>query len=244
MTGTVPKGGKWAGKPVFEPGVPTAGQRSYANRLWETQMVDRGTCGGRPLGLEETRREVDAWKWSHDGAEQHKVRDEVVAAIWQQLHVKPTVDAFALESNARCPRHWGPDSKEITNALKANWQLEEMIWANPPFSLLSAVVKKAKSKPVHMLLTVPVWPDKSWYVELQDLIVVRCHIDTGSPIFLWRGVDYGPTKWPVDFLLICSHKPQCTWEMMQWRSLSKAQLRKRRRRRVMQRWDIDHGGGQ
>ena len=223
----------------------TAPQTWYESQS-ATDMVAEVASGHGPP--EETRKkmasESDAVAASRWRSEEYTVRRQVVEEVLKALKVQPKLDAFALKDNARCSRFWGPNSPEVKDAFAVKWDANQLMWANPPFSMLQAVLDKVRRDEGHLVLCAPSWEDKYWYKSLEDMSVATAKVEAGQPIFLFRGQDIGSTRWPVVFVLLCGHRRRCSWDEMVWRSLSRAQKRKSRRRRVWQRFQEGDGGEQ
>ena len=66
---------------------------------------------------------------------------------------RPVVDAFAAPSNTQLSRFW--TTRE--DAFRQSWHQEGPIWANPPFSLMGAVVDKIQSDGGNLILLCPEW---------------------------------------------------------------------------------------
>ena len=103
------------------------------------------------------------------------LRDRIVA--WSGL--QPTVDAFASEKNKRFPRHW-------ENAFQEDWS-SEILWANPPFSMLPDVIDKICLEQARGILVVPEWPSQAWYHVLGAIALGWWEIPHDLPLFQTEG---------------------------------------------------------
>ena len=66
----------------------------------------------------------------------------------------PNLDAFAAPHNALFARYW---TREV-NALAQPWGDSLLpLWANPPFSLVSAVLDKIEREKCFLVLICPEW---------------------------------------------------------------------------------------
>ena len=197
-----------------------------------TQKVHECCSQDRPSKASGTksRNHVDAHWGSPPLTEEYAVRQAVMDQVLSIMPCKPALDAFALRSNARFRRFWGPDSWECQDAFTKSWDPQQVgvIWANPPFSLMGSVVKKIKTDGAHVILTAPQWDSSWWWQAILDMSVVRARIQAGSNVFTFNGEDIGPTRWPVTIALLCPHNPRCEF-------LTKDRKRKARKARVQQR---------
>lgn len=117
----------------------------------------------------------------------------------EMLSFQPTVDAFASPWNAQCDHYW----TSAQDGLKQDWT-QQAVYANPPWSLLSDVVKKIQSLPgdQKVMVVFPVWPKTKWFVELDKMIVHTLH----PPMQLYSdesGVLLPPPRWRSMVALVC-----------------------------------------
>lgn len=76
-----------------------------------------------------------------------------------------TVDLFASDLNARCPRfytRWAAPRALGVNALAHTW-VGENAWANPPFHLVGPVVFKIIAEGAAVTLIAPEWRAQPWW---------------------------------------------------------------------------------
>lgn len=85
------------------------------------------------------------------------------------LNEQPSVDAFAKKDEHVVRRYWGPQG-EKENAFDQNWNPERLLWCNPPYSKLQAVVDKMVAEQARMILIVPDWRNTSWWKQLQGFV--------------------------------------------------------------------------
>jgi hypothetical protein len=78
----------------------------------------------------------------------------------------PNLDAFADRGNARFPRYWGRGGIE-EDAWAQNWSESQagLIWCNPPFEDLEAVVDKIQEDGAAAILVVPDWRNQPFFSE-------------------------------------------------------------------------------
>jgi hypothetical protein len=104
------------------------------------------------------------------GQDCYAVTKHIVRFVCGRVHrlcaLKPTVDAFANRANAQFPKFWcAADS-----ALEKPWGTTgTVLWANPPFRLMSEVLTKWRSEGAVGVLVVPVWRAEGWWSELVQL---------------------------------------------------------------------------
>ena len=82
---------------------------------------------------------------------------------FEDMHVglgvsEPPIDAFATETNHLCPVWWGPGG-EHENAFAQSWK-GQVLWMNPPYSMLDKVVYKLTEDGASARLVVPDWPHR------------------------------------------------------------------------------------
>jgi ribonuclease HI len=81
----------------------------------------------------------------------------------------PQIDLFADRTNCQVPRFISrlPDPLAFTNdAFSVSWtprQHWSLLWANPPFSIIPQVLRKAQQDCARLLLTLPVWTSAAWW---------------------------------------------------------------------------------
>ena len=84
----------------------------------------------------------------------------------------PELDAFASAHNAQLPTFWAgapqPGAAAV-DALAQDWS-GRFLWANPPWPLIPAVLRKAAASPgLRLLLVVPEWQSAHWWPLLLQL---------------------------------------------------------------------------
>lgn len=91
--------------------------------------------------------------------------------VCQQLHVTPTIDAFAARHNTLLQTYWSwkPDPWAAgVNALAQNWP-RSGVWANPPWRIIHLVLRKIVQEKARVVLLTPVWPNAVWWPLLRKL---------------------------------------------------------------------------
>ena len=113
---------------------------------------------------------------------------------------EPERDAFATLATAQLPIFWTPGD----DALRQDWHGSRPLWANPPFSLLTAVLYKLRQEGGHLLLIAPEWaPSLPALVALSSdtFLLPR------TALFRVRGADLLPAPaWRTVAMLI--HRPR------------------------------------
>ena len=83
------------------------------------------------------------------------------------------VDLFASRLTNQCHRYfsWRPDPyAEATDAFLQDWTSIKG-FANPPWSLISRVLTKARTQRADVVLVAPVWKAQPWYAPLLAMLV-------------------------------------------------------------------------
>ena len=180
---------------------------------------------------------VGAEQWH---SERYNVREGLVKDMCFRLKVTPVVDAFADQGNHRFPLWW-------EDAFAEKWPQDQVIWANPPFSVMKKVVQKIKEDKAKVLLVCPDWRSCSWWQSVQEHVVRGHFYPRGTPVFeleeegkkrKMEGIKWGLWAYYVD-------GAQCKEEMMEeHKEYGAAELedvwqdtvssRRRRRRKLQQ----------
>ena len=97
------------------------------------------------------------------------------------------VDLFASRSNATQRLLI---SREM-NAFSFNWGLlkegdKDVLWANPPFSMLEKVVVKVLLDPCKIILCTPEWRDQPWWKPLERVTVSRIYLPWDEGLFVGK----------------------------------------------------------
>ena len=112
-------------------------------------------------------------------------------------------DLFAKDSNTASPLFItkGLDSFHFSWAALAPLE-DDVLWANPPFSILERVLAKASSEACRVILCCPVWPDAKWWAVLQAMEVARVLLPENESLFygVVKKEILPPPKWGV---LVC-----------------------------------------
>jgi hypothetical protein len=99
------------------------------------------------------------------------LQQEVVNQIFCELG-QPMVDLFATRHNHRLPLYVSPvldPAAWAVDALSLDWSRLEA-YAFPPFILIPQVLRKIRNAECRVLLVAPLWPQRSWFSDLLDLL--------------------------------------------------------------------------
>ena len=94
---------------------------------------------------------------------------------------KPDIDIFASRLNAQLPRYfsWKPDpGAEAVDALAQDWG-QDIVYAFPPFCLISTCLRKIVHDKAEGIMVVPKWATQPWFAKLLSML-------TAEPIILPR----------------------------------------------------------
>ena len=86
----------------------------------------------------------------------------------------PDVDLFASRLNFKVDAYvsWGKDPLAMdSDALTLDWDQWGLIYAFPPFSLISKCVRRIRRTSAMVILVVPDWPGQVWYPQLRKPLV-------------------------------------------------------------------------
>lgn len=75
------------------------------------------------------------------------------------------MDLFATRINVQLPTYvsWKPNPYAfLTNAFTMNWS-NKRLYAFPPFSIISRVLRKIKEDEATVLTILPLWPTQVWF---------------------------------------------------------------------------------
>lgn len=86
---------------------------------------------------------------------------------------RPNIDLFATSQNAQlptfCARYPEPEAFQV-DALQMDWSGISG-YAFPPTSLIPLVLEKIRTQDCEVILIAPMWPRRSWYPQLLELLV-------------------------------------------------------------------------
>jgi hypothetical protein len=95
-----------------------------------------------------------------------KLHPRIFQFVCSKLEVNPTIDLFASADYHQLPRYFTADSMDPQalgiNAFNYVWVPALTLYANPPWSLIGRVVKKALKDKSNLLLVTPEYPSAPW----------------------------------------------------------------------------------
>lgn len=161
-------------------------------------------------------------------SESYAVRHHWVKKILQQFQIQPAHvrDMFATSLNRRFEKYFCLEQ----DAMQQSWDINEVRWCNPPWTIWPQVSEKILSTPGTSIAVLPAWQSQQW---VQNLLVVAkrtIYFEVGSKIFELGGKPVNGIKWGLYVLLIVVPTPTCVADYVPvWSSSS----RRRYRRQVM-----------
>ena len=100
------------------------------------------------------------------------LNQKIANAIFHMTNF-PNIDLFATRLNHRLPLYVSPipDEKALAiDAFTMNWN-HIHAYAFPPFHLIPSVLNKIRQSQCRIVLVAPLWPNRSWFPELLNLLV-------------------------------------------------------------------------
>ena len=137
--------------PKFGEDVTIAEVNGSVEYSWELECLRRDAQPLRPSRWHSSSyRVVDKW------------RNAICGYIYEHHSFTPQYDAFA-----------NPQRKRFDNYFRNAWtqKWDKKLWINPPFHLIQQVIDKIKQDKTQAILVVPLWDDKPWFQEWQDIFV-------------------------------------------------------------------------
>ena len=83
------------------------------------------------------------------------------------------IDLFASRLSHQLPKYyaWRPNpGSQATDAFLQKWS-NQFLYAFPPFSLITRVLRKIRQEKAHVILISPAWQTQSWYALLLEMSV-------------------------------------------------------------------------
>ena len=112
-----------------------------------------------------------------------RVRDAICEYFYEHHSLTPQYDAFANRENKRFDNYF-------RHAWTQKW--DKKLWIDPPVHLIQQVIHKIKQDKTQAILVVPLWDDKPWFQELQDICVD--YIELPRKIKLYASDDTVPLR--------------------------------------------------
>ena len=137
---------------------------------------------------DETEREFDFHGSLDKENESFKLYPPVRQKAVKELHLDPhniIVDLFASPENTH-EKHFITLSMD---AFSFDWSKlcttpSDILWANPPFSMMEKVVTKIAMEPCKVALCVPIWKIQPWWKKLQHLAVAHVSLPHNGRIYV------------------------------------------------------------
>ena len=166
-----------------------------AKELWSYCLVNKITLtaehlAGR-LNVEadlESRQYRDGSNWKLD-----ETIFQALGHIWGPMEM----DLFADRLNKQLPAYasWKPDPMaQVTDAFTCNWR-KGLLYAFPPFCLISRCLNKALKERAELVLITPAWSTQIWYPQVLGMLADQPVLLPPSP-----GLLTGPTGDPHPLL--------------------------------------------
>ena len=173
------------------------------------KMVEAERSCHMVFGLEG--QQVDNWV-SRASHEAYHLSPELRLEVLRDLGVEDadiTIDLFASAHNTTKDTFIDVQQDAFTFRWdKLTEQPHHVLWANPPFSLMSKVVTKVLLEPCRMVLVAPVWHDQPWWKVLEQITVSRVYLPQHMPVYCTDSCDNplpGPT-WATAVSFVNTHK--------------------------------------
>ena len=137
-------------------------------------------------------------------------------AVFQSLCGRwgtPRVDAFATRVNAQLPTFYSrrpePGAAAV-DGLAQSW-VDDDVYANPPWPLISAVLSKLeRTASATATLVLPYWPSAEWYPRLRRVAAEMIVVPTDSETFRPRSTaNASGLRAPSWSLLLARVLPRC-----------------------------------
>ena len=115
-----------------------------------------------------------------------KLSPAVFQAVCHNLRVFPTIDLFASHSLRQLDLYYTADPCDICaagfNALDYYWHDDHLLFVNPPWTLIDAVLRKICTEHSTALLVTPAWTGAPWWPTLQR--ITQRNFFWKSPLYL------------------------------------------------------------
>ena len=112
---------------------------------------------------------------SYETVEEVKMKPEILLRMCRDILVAPCIDLFASAKHHQFPRYFSADREDDAalgyNAFNYVWSGDVCLYANPPWSLITAVLEKVCRDKSRLLLVTPNWLKAQWFALLTKLAV-------------------------------------------------------------------------
>lgn len=133
----------------------------------------------------------------------YRLKKKIFNYFVMKWNYSPQVDAFASRHNRRCARFWSwhPDPEaEALNAMAQDWNVPGL-YMNPPWPLMSAVVRKILRDKARVMIVFPLWKGALWFQALMK-VVKRMEVINTSPFVNHEGMNMPPPRWKTAIALV------------------------------------------
>lgn len=190
-------------------GVPPVIEKNEVDEVRALEIKE--TPEEKKIAKEATRKKPPELRVQFDLLEKGKEKCAKVSGVWYES--ESSVQKSHEYRLAPCWREWalarlGVDPRDVKvdlfaqvgdrascyaidrseNAFAFDWSRlceneGEVLWANPPFQIMSKVLGKIKRDPCRVVLLYPVWEEAKWWETLQSMIVVSVYLPKGECLF-------------------------------------------------------------
>ena len=117
-------------------------------------------------GVDLLNHRADAESRSMKDRSDWKLNQQTFRKI-NELYGPLEVDLFASRLTNQCRRY---AARSITDAFLQDWTMVKG-FANPPWNLISCVLRKTQTQGTNIILVAPVWKAQPWYALLLSMLV-------------------------------------------------------------------------
>ena len=121
----------------------------------------------------------------HHDPKNYRLNPSVFRAMCHRFKFQPQVDLFASHKNKQLPRYcsWHHDGHRLNqgNAWDIPWTKPS--WINPPWELITQVLRKIQTDHTTALVCLPYWKSASWWRTLLELQVTPPIILANQPLY-------------------------------------------------------------
>ena len=115
----------------------------------------------------------DYRSWNFDDNTEWTLEKKLFRSI-AEAYGMPDVDLFASRLNHQIERYvaWEPDPMAMyIDAFSINWNIFDLFYAFPPFSLIDRCLQKTRQEQSTGILVVPAWPTRPWWTTLHSMLL-------------------------------------------------------------------------
>ena len=121
----------------------------------------------------------------------------------KQLKFKPSADMFASSEHHQLPRYYSLFPDKFAHGIDCfahDWSLETP-YANPPWPLIPAMLRKIKLHRMKAMVVVPTWPSSSWWLLFTQMNIRS--VEYNQPIYLAHDGQLRPApRWSTTIALV------------------------------------------